>query len=166
MLRRHGLDPSRVDSPAAAWPVFREFLAVDIDSLDPGRNSDTFAVSWGRHDWSYGMPTLTFIRRLAVDTSSLWRLSLSMVFEDRPEFAKVDELDTQSSGYYAGPMSDDVMREILWEVERYPALQALWTSAPLWSAVSFGAEHLHGRDPDTFDAQQLAAYLAYRARHG
>lgn len=165
MLRRHGLDPSRVESPASAWRAFQAFLAVDIDGREPGI-CDRFAVSWGRHAWSNGLPTLAFVRRLAVDPAWSWRLSLDMVFQDRPDFAEVAELNTQSSGYYALPLTDEAVHEALWEIERYPALLSMWTSSPLWSVVSLGAEHPPSRDPDTFDAKQLAAYLDYRARYG
>ena len=97
-----------------------------------------------------------------------WRLSLNM-FPDRPAFADVGELNTQGSGIYyerLGAATDDVVREVLWEVERYPALQAMWTSTPLWSAIGFGPQDPRVGNVAMFDARQQAAYLAWRARHG
>ena len=83
-------------------------------------------------------------------------------------FADVDELNTRNSGYYPGPSA-----RMMWLCVRLcgrsstsPALRALWTSLPLWSAVSFGRGALRRGTPDTFDARQMAAYLKYRAEHG
>jgi hypothetical protein len=89
-----------------------------------------------------------------------------MVFPERPDFADVAELNTRDSGFYAVPLTDESVAEALWEVDRYPALRSQWISQPLWSTVSFGVVHSPTRDPDTFDARQMAAYLDYRARNG
>ncbi|MFG1920261.1 hypothetical protein [Micromonospora sp. NPDC048898] len=178
LLRQHGLDPNRVENPESAWRVFSAFLAIEIDGLEsePASNADGFDVSWGRYSWSDELPTLSFNRHLMVDEArpdwyqpERWRLSLDMVFPDLPAFTDVGELDTQSSGiYYERPGSgmDDAVREALWEVERYPALQALWTSRPLWSVIGFGSRHPRVGDVGAFDAQQQVAYLEWRARYG
>ncbi|MEO3815258.1 hypothetical protein ABGB21_01350 [Plantactinospora sp. B24E8] len=178
LLRDHGLDPNRVESPESAWRVFRAFLAVEIDGLkpEPDGNADRFAVSWGRYSWNDELPTLAFKRYLTVCAAppawrhpEEWRLDLHMVFPDLPAFADVGQLNTQSSGVYhrrPGSAMDDVVREALWEVERYPALQAIWTTTPLRSSISFGYPRLRVGNVDAFDAQQRAAYLEWRARYG
>lgn len=180
LLQQQGLDPNRVESSESAWRVFWAFLAVELDGLDSKPNSDGFAVSWGRHSWSDGLPTLSLRRHLAVHVSAAWivpdryqpepwRLSLDMVFPDQPAFADVGEMNTQDSGIYyrhLGCAVDDALREVLWEVEQYPPLCAMWTSTPLWSAVCFGPRHPRVGNVDAFDAQQQAAYLEWRARHG
>ncbi|MDG4788896.1 hypothetical protein O7626_23710 [Micromonospora sp. WMMD1102] len=167
-----------MESPESAWRVFWSFLAVEIDGLEsaPGGNADGFAVSWGRYSWSDELPTLSFNRHLMVNGAGpdwyqpeRWRLSLDMVFPDLPAFADVGELNTQSSGIYCErPDSavDDVVREVLWEIEQYPALQALWTSTPLRSVIGFGPRHPRVGNVEAFDAQQQAAYLEWRARYG
>lgn len=182
MIRRQGLDPNQVESPGSAWTVFWAFLALDIDGLelDLGGFEDGFEVSWGRAGWSDGLPSLSFNRYLAVDVSAAWptptgyvperwKLSLDMVFPDETSFADVGKLNTQGSGVYyerPGPATGDALREVLWEVEHFSTLQALWRSTPLWSAVSFGLHGMRTRPFETFDDQQMAAYNAWRARHG
>jgi hypothetical protein len=61
-----------------------------------------------------------------------------MVFPDQPALADLGQLNTQDSGIYyerPGPAMDAALREVLWELEQYPTLQALWASTPLRSAV-------------------------------
>ncbi|MET7963173.1 hypothetical protein [Micromonospora zamorensis] len=151
MLHQHDLDPNRVESPDAAWRVFRVFLSVDVDGLEtaPDSDADGFAVSWGRYSWNDGLPSLSLSRHLVVDVSAdwtetewyqpeYWRLSLDMVFPDQPTLADLDQLNAQDSGVYyerPGPGMNNALREVLWEVEQYPTLQALWASMPLRSAV-------------------------------
>ncbi|GAB4052428.1 hypothetical protein [Catellatospora paridis] len=182
MLRDQGSDPHCVESPEAAWRVFWAFLAIDIDGLEPKQAGleDGFEVSWGRPSWSDGLPSLSFCRHLSVDASAAWpaptgyaperwKLSLDMVFRDQAAFADVGELNTQGSGVYhgrRGPAMADALREVLWEVEHLPTLQALWRSTPLWSTVSFGLRGLRSRPVENFDAKQMAAYDDWRARHG
>ncbi|MCM0673619.1 hypothetical protein NCC78_02675, partial [Micromonospora phytophila] len=59
-----------MESPESAWRVFWVFLAVDVDGLESEPDGDGFAVSWGRHSWSDGLPTLSFSRHLKVDASA------------------------------------------------------------------------------------------------
>jgi hypothetical protein len=160
VLRRHGLQPHRVSSPESAWQAFRAFLRIVVDA-----DRDEFALSWGRHEWSGGRPTLTFVRRLAVDASQRWQLSFDMVFQERPAYAEVGELNTQTSGFYPARLGPGI-DEALWEVEHYPTLRAMWTSSPLHSTVSLGSMHPRVGDIESFGARQMAAYLEYRAEHG
>ncbi|WP_203736393.1 hypothetical protein [Catellatospora chokoriensis] len=182
MIRDQGSDPNRVESPELAWRVFWAFLAIDIDGLEPNQAGleDGFEVSWGRPRWSDGLPNLSFCRHLTVDASATWpaptgyapdhwKLSLDMVFRNRAAFADVGKLNTQGSGVYhgrTGPGMADALREVLWEVEHLPTLQALWRSTPLWSTVSFGLRDPRTRPVENFDARQKAAYDEWRARHG
>jgi hypothetical protein len=152
MLQAQGLDPERVADPAAAWRVFCAFLTVDVDGLEtePDGEADGFSVSWGRYGWNDRLPSLSFGRHLAVDVSATWtepgwcppehwHVNLDMVFPDHPALADLGELNTQDSGVYferPGPTMDGTLREVLWEVEQYPTLQALWASTPLRSAVA------------------------------
>jgi hypothetical protein len=67
-----------------------------------------------------------------------WQVSLVMVFPDQPALADLDRLNTQDSGFYfQSPRAgmEDALREVLWEFDQHPTLQALWASAPLRSAV-------------------------------
>ena len=151
MLRQHGLDPDRVESPGAAWQVFRAFLSLDVEGLETAPNSDAdgFAVSWGRYGWNDDLPSLSFERHLAVDVSAdwtetewyqpeYWRVSLDMVFADSPNLTDIDELNTHDSGIYyerPGPAMDEALREAVWEVQQQPTLQALWAGVPLRSTI-------------------------------
>ena len=151
MLKQRGLNPDRVESPDAAWKVFCDFIAVDVEGLETGPDgqADGFGVSWGCYSWNDGLPTLSFGRHFVVDVSDTatgedscqpmyWRVSLEMIFPDAPDLAEIDRLNTQDSGVYyerPGPEMDNALCEALWEVERYPALRALWASTPMRSAV-------------------------------
>jgi len=151
MLRERGLDPDLVESPESAWRVFCAFLAVEVDGLDtePDSDVDGFIVQWGRYDWNDGLPSLSFGRQFAVDVHAVWtetewyqpeywQVRLDMVFPHRPALADLGELNTQDSGFCferPGLGMDEALREVLWEVERLPTLQALWASTPLRSVV-------------------------------
>ncbi|MEV0644649.1 hypothetical protein AB0I28_05255 [Phytomonospora sp. NPDC050363] len=151
MLTERRLDPARVSDPAAAWEVFRAFLAVDLAGLETAEDADAdgFAVSWGRYGWNDRLPSLSFERILAVDVSAAWtetehyqpeywRVGLEMVFAEHPGLADVGGLKTQDSGVYyerPGPAMDDALREALWEVEREPSLRILWAGSPSRSIV-------------------------------
>ncbi len=145
LLRRDGLDPDKVPSPTAAWQVFCAFLAVDVAEVqaDPDSDADSFIVQWGRYGWHDGLPSLSFSRQLTFDVAGepeFWQVTLDMVFADDPALADLDQLNTQDSGFYSerpGPALDAALSEVLWEAEQYPALQALWRSAPLRSTVTF-----------------------------
>jgi hypothetical protein len=167
MLRAAGLDPCAVTSPAAAWPVFREFLLVEVDGPDP---LGGFSLSWwrGPDRDPDGLPRLSFSRRLGYSSPGTtgWELELEMVFA-----ADLDpgEQNTQSSGTYpvsTGSEMDAAVSEALWEIRNCSGLRALWTGAPRWSAVGLRAEHPHIDRYDTFDEKQRAAYIAHRAAHG
>lgn len=151
MLRGQGLDPNRVESPESAWRVFCEFLAVDIDGLETGPDSDAdgFVVSWGRDSRNDGLPSLSFSRQLAVGVRAVWtetewyqpeywRVSLDMFFPDHPALADLDQLNTSDGGVYferPGPEMDNAIREALWEFGQSPTLQALWAGMPQRSSV-------------------------------
>ena len=68
LLRQHGQDPARVSSVEAAWQAFRSFLAVPVDGLEPGPDSDAdgFIVQWGRYRSPDRRPSLIFTRQLAL----------------------------------------------------------------------------------------------------
>ncbi|NUR74175.1 MAG: hypothetical protein HOU81_25480 [Hamadaea sp.] len=151
MLRQQGHDPDRVGSPEAAWPVFRAFLAMDLDGLETseGTDADGFAISWGRYSWNDDLPSLSFERYMAVDVPAdwtetewyqpeYWRLDLDMIFADSPAFSDIDKLNTQDSGIYyerSRPAMETALREALWEIEQHPTLRALWTSTPMRSTI-------------------------------
>lgn len=148
MLKQHGLDPQKAHNPTSAWKVFVAFLDHDITGLETGPESDGFGVAWGRNSWNDHLPSLSFSRYLAVDAAARetdyepesWRVDLTMVFADAPALADVAALNTQDSGIYyerpGGPEMAEALREVLWEIEQYPALQALWASTPTRSTVA------------------------------
>jgi len=152
LLRRHGLDPDRVDNVDVAWKAFCEFLAQGFDGLEPGPDSDAdgFIVQWGRYSWHDRLPSLGFTRQFAVDVRATWtetdwyqpeywQVSLDLVFPDLPALADLDQLNVQSTGYDfspPGPERDHAISEAEWEIRHYPTLQALWASAPLRSTVT------------------------------
>lgn len=121
MIRKQGSDPARIGSPESAWRAFLDFLTVEFDGLEtePDCDADGFIVQWGRNNWNNDLPSLTFTRHFAVDV-------------------RAGCADTQDSGFYferPGPGMDEALREALWEFGQFPALQALWASTPLRSAV-------------------------------
>ena len=152
LLRRHGLSPDRVDDVEAAWKAFREFLAQPVDGLEPGPDSDAdgFIVQWGRYSWNDHLPSLSFTRQFAVDVRDFWtetdcyqpeywQVSLDLIFPDAPALADLARLNVQDTGFDfspPGPARDHAISEAEWELQHYPALQALWTSTPLRSAVT------------------------------
>lgn len=152
LLREHGQDPSRVTNVEAAWQAFRSFLASTIDGLEPGPDSDGdgFIVQWGRHGWNNRRPSLTFTRQMAVDARATWaesdwyqpeywQVNLELIFDDTSALADVDQLEVQDSGFdfsSPGPEQDRAFREVEWEIQQYPTLQALWASTPVRSSLT------------------------------
>jgi hypothetical protein len=152
LLRRHGMDPDRVDNVQAAWEAFCDFLAVPVDGLeqDPDSDVDGFIVQWGRYSWHHKLPSLNFTRQFAVDARTFWtgtawyqpeywQLGLDLVFPDVPALADLDQLNVHNTGFDfspIGPERDHAITEAEWELRQYPTLQALWTSTPLRSAVT------------------------------
>jgi hypothetical protein len=151
LLREHGQDPNRVSSVEAAWQAFQSFLASRVDGLEPGPDSDAdgFIVQWGRYGWTDRCPSLTFTRHMAVDVRATWtesewyqpeywQVNLNLVFDDAPALADVDELEVADTGFYfspPGPEQDRAFREVEWEIQQYPTLQALWASTPVRSGL-------------------------------
>ncbi len=152
LLRDCGQDPDRVTSVEASWQAFRSFLATPVDGLEPDPNSDAdgFIVQWGRCSWNDRHPSLTFTRQMAVDVRATWtesdwyqpaywHVDLELVFDDLPAIADVDQLEVHDSGFYLsppGPEQDHAFREVEWEIQQYPTLQALWTSTPTRSNLN------------------------------
>jgi hypothetical protein len=157
LLRQHGQDPTRVGSADVAWQAFREFLALPVDGLEPDREDerDAFGVQWGRYSWNDGLPSLSFTRLYAVDVHATWtepdwyqpeywRVDLVLIFADAPALADLDQLNVQNSGFDSsppGPEQDNAFREVEWEIQHYPTLQALWASTPLRSNVQLDRAH-------------------------
>jgi hypothetical protein len=151
LLREHGQDPHQVSDVEAAWQAFCSFLACPIDGLEPGpdRDADGFAVQWGRYGWTDRRPSLTFTRHMAVDVRAswtesdwyqpeYWQLNLELVFDDVPALADVDELEVSNTGFDftpPGPGRNHAFREVEWEIQQYPTLQALWASTPVRSSL-------------------------------
>lgn len=152
LLGQHGLNPDRVDNVETAWTVFGEFLAQPIDGLAAGErdNADGFIVQWGRYSWHDRLPGLSFTRQFAVDVRDggaesdgsrpdYWQVSLDLVFPDAPAFADLDQLHVRNMGFdfgRPGPERSHAIGEAKRKLYDYPALQALWTTIPLRSAVT------------------------------
>jgi hypothetical protein len=152
LLREHGQDPDRVANVEAAWQAFRSFLANPVDGLEPDPDSDAdgFIVQWGRYDWNDSQPSLMFTRQMAVDVRATrtesdwyqpeyWQVNLELIFDDAPELADVDRVEVQDTGFDfspPGPAQDRAVREVEWEIQQYPTLQALWGSTPVHSSVN------------------------------
>ena len=65
-------------------------------------------------------------------------MNLELVFDDVPALADVDELDVTNTGFDftpPGPGQDHAFREVKWEIQQYPTLQALWASTPVRSSL-------------------------------
>jgi hypothetical protein len=151
LLREQGQDPNKVTSVEAAWQAFQSFLASPIDGLEPGLDSDAdgFIVQWGRYGWHDKRPSLMFTRHMAVDVRETWResdwyqpeywqMNLELVFDDVPSLADVDQLEVANTGFdfsLPGPEQDRAFREVEWEIQQYPTLQALWASTPVRSSL-------------------------------
>ena len=152
LLREHGQDPERVTDVEAAWQAFRSFLACPVNGLEPDPDSDAdgFIVQWGRYSWNDKRPSLTFTRHFAVDVRATWpesdwyqpehwQVNLDLVFDDAPALADIDQLGTADTGFDfspPGPEQDHAFREVEWEIQQYPTLQALWASIPAHSSLN------------------------------
>ena len=152
LLRRHGLDPDRVDTVETAWQAFCAFLAQSVEGLEPGPDSDAdgFIVQWGRYSWHDGLPSLSFTRQLAVDVRDswtetdwyqpeYWQVSLDLVFADTPALADLDQLEAHSTGFDfspPGPERDRAVSAAAEEIQRHGALRELWASRPVRSTIT------------------------------
>ncbi|MET8304735.1 hypothetical protein [Micromonospora sp. NPDC005211] len=100
-LAGHGIDAADVINVEAAWRAFGEFLQVEIDGVDPRRDSDAdgFIVQWGCYSWDDYRPSLTFTRQLAIagiddrvgscTDPEYWQVSLEMRFDAGPELTGI-----------------------------------------------------------------------------
>jgi hypothetical protein len=152
LLREHGQDPSHVTSVEAAWQAFRSFLASPVDGLEtgPGSDADGFVLQWGRYGATEMRPSLTFTRHLAVDVRATWmesdwyqpeywQVNLELAFDDTPSLADIDQLEVAEKGLdfsAPGPEQDRAFRDVEWEIQQYPTLQALWASTPVHSTLN------------------------------
>lgn len=143
----HGQEPGQVISVTAAWQAFRCFLALPVDGLEPGPDSDAdgFIVQWGRYGWNDRAPSLSFTRPLAVDVRATWpdpdwyqpenwQVSLDLVFDDVPALAGLDETGAADTGFDfspPGPERDRAIQEAGQEIQQHPALRTLWASVPV-----------------------------------
>ena len=150
-MREHGQDPNQVINVEAAWQAFQAFLACPIEGLEADRDCDAdgFIVQWGRYDRPRNRPSLSFTRQMAVDVRATWtesgwyqpeywQVDLQLVFDDAPALVGIGELEVQDSGFdfsRPGPDRDRAFREVEWEIQQYPTLQALWASTPVGSSL-------------------------------
>jgi hypothetical protein len=152
LLHEQSQDPDRLTDVEATWRVFRSFLALPIDGLepDPGSDADGFIVQWGRYSWNDRRPSLSFTRQMAVDVRAtwmepdwyqpeVWHLELKLVFEDSPALVDLGQLGVRNTGFNfspPGPEQDRVFGRIGRQIQQYPALQALWASTPMHSSLN------------------------------
>jgi hypothetical protein len=114
-----------------------------------GADVDGFIVQWGRYSWHAGRLCVSFTRQLAVPSDcncvdiheqpDLWQVDLTLVFDDAPGLAVLDNSHESDTGFYFEPAGSRRDAAIA-EAAQYPQLQAALHATPRHSVLS---QHSH-----------------------